>query len=81
MSMNGVKNYQNLISWLVSGVIFSILYIIPLLLLFTNAFVSDVEPYLNYGNVFIVAVLLIVQVTHLLAYGMHIASYFSKCKI
>lgn len=78
MSMNGVKNYQNLISWLVSGVIFSILYIIPLLLLFTNAFVSDVEPYLNYGNVFIVAVLLIVQVTHLLAYGMHIASYFSK---
>ena len=80
MSMNGVKNYQNLLSWFISGLLFSIVYITPLLILFTNAFVSDVEPYLYYGNVFIVAIMLIAHVAHLIAFGMHIASYFSRCK-
>ncbi|XP_033219462.1 retinal-specific phospholipid-transporting ATPase ABCA4-like isoform X2 [Belonocnema kinseyi] len=77
ISMNGVKNYENLLSWLMSGLFFSILYILPRLILFKISF-SQATPYLYFGNIFLVGVMHYVHIVHLLAFGYHIASYFSK---
>lgn len=78
MPMNGVKLYQNLASWLVSGVIFSNLYIIPIITLFKHSFTSNVNPYFDAGNVFILWLFFVIHITHLISFGMHVAAYFSK---
>lgn len=80
MTMNGVKEYQTLLSWLVIGVIFSIFYVVPMTVLFKNTFSVNVEPYLYYSNTFIFWLILTVHVTHLISFGMHIAAYFSRRK-
>lgn len=78
--MNGVKLYQNLLSWLITGSIFSILYVIPLIILFKNTFSTRVDPYLYYSNAFLFWILMTVHIVHLISFGMHIAAYFSKRK-
>ncbi|KAK9310741.1 hypothetical protein QLX08_000052 [Tetragonisca angustula] len=78
MTMNGVKEYQTLLSWLVIGVIFSIFYVVPMTVLFKKTFSVNVEPYLYYSNTFIFWLILTVHVTHLISFGMHIAAYFSR---
>ncbi|XP_051164051.1 phospholipid-transporting ATPase ABCA3-like [Leptopilina boulardi] len=77
MAMNGVKNYQNLLSWLISGLLFSILYIIPRLILLSICFVSC-QPFLHYGNVILVAIMHFLNILHILSFGYHVSSYFSK---
>lgn len=78
MAMNGVPTYLNLLSWLVSGLIFSISYVSSLIILFNFAFTKNVHPYLYYGNSFIFWLVLIFHVGHLITFGMHISAYFSK---
>ncbi|XP_014231053.1 ATP-binding cassette sub-family A member 3-like isoform X1 [Trichogramma pretiosum] len=78
MAMNGVPTYLNLLSWLISGLIFSVSYVTALILLFNIAFTENVHPYLYYGNSFIFWLTLILHVGHLLTFGMHISAYFSK---
>ncbi|XP_076395704.1 phospholipid-transporting ATPase ABCA3 isoform X2 [Megachile rotundata] len=78
MAMNGVKHYQNLLSWLITGVFFSIFYVVPIIILFKNTFSKNVDPYLYYGNSFIFWLLFTVHIAHLISFGMHIAAYFSK---
>ncbi|XP_033219403.1 phospholipid-transporting ATPase ABCA1-like isoform X2 [Belonocnema kinseyi] len=78
MSMSGVKNYQNLLSWLISGLFFSILYIVPRIALLKITFSSENEPYLNFGDVYLVATMHFVHIVHLLAFGFHITVYFSR---
>ncbi|XP_076222279.1 ATP-binding cassette sub-family A member 17 isoform X2 [Nomia melanderi] len=78
MAMNGVKHYQNLLSWLITGILFSIFYIVPITVLFENTFSDNVEPYLHYSNSFIFWLILTVHVAHLISFGMHVAAYFSK---
>ncbi|KAK2576776.1 hypothetical protein KPH14_005420 [Odynerus spinipes] len=78
MSMNGVKLYQNLLSWLITGCIFSIFYVIPIIVLFKNTFSTQVDPYLYYSNPFVFWLLMTIHVVHLISFGMHIAAYFSK---
>ncbi|OAD58503.1 ATP-binding cassette sub-family A member 3 [Eufriesea mexicana] len=78
MAMNGVKPYQNLLSWLIAGIVFSIFYIIPMIILFKNAFFPNVDPYLYYSNTFIFWLILTAHVAHLISFGMHVAAYFSK---
>lgn len=78
MAMNGVKQYQNLLSWLVTGTVFSIFYIIPMIILFKNTFSTNVDPYLYYSNTFIFWLILTAHVAHLISFGMHVAAYFSK---
>lgn len=80
MGMNGVQLYQNLLSWLLTGVAFSIFYILPIIVLFKNTFTGNVEPYLYYSNSFIFWLILTVHVAHLISFGMHLAAYFSKRK-
>lgn len=80
MAMNGVKLSRNLLSWLVTGILFSILYVVPTIILFTYTFTANVEALLQYGNVFIFWLLLTANVAHFIAFGMHIAAYFSKRK-
>ena len=81
MAMNGVKEYQNLLSWLVTGIVFSIFYIVPIIILFKNTFSEKVDPYLYYSNTFIFWLILTMHVGHLISFGMHIAAYFSKRKL
>ncbi|XP_008203603.1 phospholipid-transporting ATPase ABCA1 isoform X2 [Nasonia vitripennis] len=78
MAMNGVPTYLNLLSWLVSGLIFSVSYVSALIFLFNIAFTDNVHPYLYYGNSFIFWIVLILHVGHLITFGMHISAYFSK---
>ncbi|EZA61865.1 hypothetical protein DMN91_006090 [Ooceraea biroi] len=78
MAMNGVKLFYNLLSWFITGIIFSSFYVIPSIILFKNTFSSNVEAYLQYGNGFIFWILFTGHVAHLIAFGMHIAAYFSR---
>ena len=80
MAMNGVPTYLNLLSWLVSGIIFNSILISALLILFNTSFSGNVYPYMYHGNSLILWLVLIFHVTHLFAFGMHIAAYFSRCK-
>ncbi|XP_076173170.1 ATP-binding cassette sub-family A member 17 isoform X2 [Ptiloglossa arizonensis] len=78
MAMNGVKQYQNVLSWLITGVLFSIFYIVPIIVLFKNTFSGNVDPYLYYSNTFIFWLILTAHIAHLISFGMHIAANFSK---
>ncbi|XP_014205590.1 ATP-binding cassette sub-family A member 1-like [Copidosoma floridanum] len=78
MAMNGVPTYLSLLSWLVSGLIFSLSYVTALIVSFNFAFTDNVHPYLYYGNSFIFWLVLILHVGHLITFGMHISAYFSK---
>ncbi|TGZ53371.1 phospholipid-transporting ATPase ABCA3 [Temnothorax longispinosus] len=78
MAMNGVKLAYNLFSWLITGILFSTIYVVPTIILFKNTFSANVEAYLQYGNGFIFWILFTTVVTHLITFGMHIAAYFSK---
>ncbi|XP_008203624.1 retinal-specific phospholipid-transporting ATPase ABCA4-like [Nasonia vitripennis] len=78
MSMNGVSNGLNLFSWLVSNWIFlSIVIVLPTVIAVLYS-VTDVTPFLNSGNPFIIWIVFNIHVAHLLAYGLHVSSYFSK---
>nr|XP_034183985.1 retinal-specific phospholipid-transporting ATPase ABCA4-like [Osmia lignaria] len=78
MAMNGVKHYQNLLSWLITGILFSIFYIVPIIILFKNTFSGNVDPYLYHSNTFIFWLIFTVHIAHLISFGMHVAAYFSK---
>ncbi|XP_011050473.1 PREDICTED: ATP-binding cassette sub-family A member 1-like isoform X1 [Acromyrmex echinatior] len=78
MAMNGVKLVYNLLSWLITGILMSTIYIIPIIILFKNTFSDNVEALLEYGNAFIFWLLFTVHIAHLITFGMHIAAYFSK---
>ncbi|KYN32310.1 ATP-binding cassette sub-family A member 3 [Trachymyrmex septentrionalis] len=78
MAMNGVKLVYNLLSWLITGILMSIIYIIPIIILFKNTFSNNVEALLEYGNAFIFWLLFTAHIAHLITFGMHIAAYFSK---
>lgn len=82
MAMNGVKQLYNLLSWLLTGILFSTLYIIPTIILFKNTFNKDegVEAYLHYGNPFIFWLVFTANIAHLISFGMHVAAYFSERK-
>ncbi|XP_018306221.1 ATP-binding cassette sub-family A member 1 [Mycetomoellerius zeteki] len=78
MAMNGVKLVYNLLSWLITGILMSTIYIIPIIILFKNTFSDNVEAFLEYGNAFIFWLLFTAHIAHLITFGMHIAAYFSK---
>lgn len=78
MSVNGVKNIQNLFSWLISGVMFSIVYLAPIVIMLKYFLPPTLLPYLIYGNSFVVWLLLTVHACHVIAFGMHITAYLWK---
>ncbi|XP_014485767.1 PREDICTED: ATP-binding cassette sub-family A member 1-like [Dinoponera quadriceps] len=79
MAMNGVKQFYNLLSWLFIGILFSNLYIIPIIALFKTTFNKGVVvAYMHYGNGFIFWLLFTANIAHLISFGMHIAAYFSR---
>ena len=77
MALNGIKFHINLCSWFVSGILYSLFYTTIIIIVMTEAFSY---PILLYGNSFIIWIFLFFHVAHLIAFGMHIAAYFSKCK-
>ncbi|XP_014205585.1 ATP-binding cassette sub-family A member 2-like [Copidosoma floridanum] len=79
MAMNGVPNYLNLLSWLLSGLIFSLLYTVPIVIL-SNIWFEGKTPLLYDGNSFIFWLILTLHAAHLFTYGMHISAYFTRSK-
>lgn len=81
MAMNGVPNYLNLLSWLLSGLVISFFYTVPIVLLMAFYTAEDDPiPFIQYGNPFIFWLLLTLNVAHLITFGMHVSAYFTRCK-
>lgn len=78
MSMNGVSKCQNAFSWLLSGSIFSVLYITPIALVLTMYPFSTMEAYFVNSNFFLVWLFLFVHIAHGIAFVSFIASLFSR---
>ncbi|XP_043287897.1 phospholipid-transporting ATPase ABCA1-like [Venturia canescens] len=78
MSVNGVKNHQNLFSWLISGVLFSTVYLSPIIVMLKYDILPNIVPYLIYGNSFIIWLVLTVHACHVIAFGMHVTAYLWK---
>lgn len=78
MAMNGVPNYLNLLSWLLSGLIFSLFYTIPAII-FLNKQLKNEVPFLTNGNSFIFWLILTLHAAHLFSFGMHVSAYFTRC--
>lgn len=78
MSLNGVDNWLNLMSWLVTGIIWNILLVVNIVLLLKYSWVSDVRSFLTNGNEIVVILVLLLHVIHLFCFGYHMASYFNK---
>ena len=80
MSMNGVPNCLNLFSWLITSLIFSLFYVVPIVSLLNFTSTDLALPFLYYGNSFIFWLVLTINVAHLITFGMHISAYFRRCK-
>ncbi|XP_014296992.1 phospholipid-transporting ATPase ABCA1 [Microplitis demolitor] len=78
MSVNGLKTRMNLLSWLVSGAIYSTTYLLPIVLLLKHFMPPKVRPFLLYGDAFIVWIALFIHACHVITFGYHISSYFWK---
>ncbi|KAF7992262.1 hypothetical protein HCN44_001587 [Aphidius gifuensis] len=78
MSVNGVKNQTNLLSWLVTGAIWSTSYLLPIVLLLKFFYPPHVAPFLDHGNPFIVWLALLLQTIQTFCFGYHLSSYFWK---
>ncbi|XP_044010322.1 ATP-binding cassette sub-family A member 17-like [Aphidius gifuensis] len=78
MSLNGVDNWLNLLSWLVTGVIWNMPLVVTIVLLLKYSWVSDVHLFLTNGNTIVVILLLLLHVIHLFCFGYHVASYFNE---
>ncbi|KAJ8686329.1 hypothetical protein QAD02_022123 [Eretmocerus hayati] len=78
MSMNGVSNALNLLSWLLSGWLFlSLFCVIPIiivLLISTGAVIS----FWYFANPFIIGLVFVAHIGHLLMYGIHVSAYFPQ---
>ncbi|KAK0162596.1 hypothetical protein PV327_006362 [Microctonus hyperodae] len=78
MSVNGVSNRLNLLSWFVSAAIWSTSYLMPIVLILKHFMPPTVLPFLMYGNPFLLWLILFIHILHLLAFGLHLSSYFWK---
>ncbi|KAK0158992.1 hypothetical protein PV328_009925 [Microctonus aethiopoides] len=78
MSVNGVSNRLNLLSWFVSAAIWSTSYLMPIVLILKHFMPPTVLPFLMYGNPFLLWLALFIHTCHLLAFGYHLSSYFWK---
>lgn len=75
MSVNGVRNVQNLLSWLISGVMFSVVYLAPIVIMLKYFLPPMLLTYLTYSNGFIVWIVLTIHVCHIMAFAMHTTAY------
>ncbi|KAH0557433.1 hypothetical protein KQX54_005911 [Cotesia glomerata] len=78
MSVNGLKTSINMLSWLISGALYSTTYLLPIVVLLKHFMPPKVKPFLLYGNAFIVWIALFLHTCHVIAFGYHISSYFWK---
>uniref|UniRef100_A0A6V7M8L4 ABC transporter domain-containing protein n=1 Tax=Bracon brevicornis TaxID=1563983 RepID=A0A6V7M8L4_9HYME len=78
MAVNGVSNAKNLFSWLVSALIFGLLYLIPMIVILKHLTVSDKAPFLNNGDPFITGLAFFIHLFHLFTFGYHVSAYFWK---
>lgn len=79
MSMNGVPNYLNLLSWLATGMIFSLLYTVPIILILSLAADEGSREFIEYGSPFIVWLVMALNIGHIITFGMHVSAYFTRC--
>ncbi|XP_058807215.1 retinal-specific phospholipid-transporting ATPase ABCA4-like [Phymastichus coffea] len=78
MSMNGISNSSNLLSWIVSGlVLLTVFCVIPTVALLISSS-GEGMPFVKYGNPLILFLTLFLYVVDMLAFGMHLSAYFTK---
>lgn len=80
MVVNGVKTWMNLMSWLVTGVIWSIVYLLPIVLLLRFSWHSDETPFLACGNSLVLFLALLMLGINNFCFGYHLSSYFRTRK-
>lgn len=79
MAIHGVETYEHLLSWLVTGMILSNLYMIPFLVTIKYSFTPDgSQAYWGNGNIFIFWLFLMCHISHLTSLGMHVYSWFNR---
>ncbi|KAJ8686330.1 hypothetical protein QAD02_022124 [Eretmocerus hayati] len=78
MAMNGVSNLMNLVSWLISGLMISLFYVTPVVIVLGLTSSEQALPFLNFGNPFMFWLVLIMHLAHSISFGMHIAAYFTR---
>lgn len=76
LSLNGVPKHLNLFSWLFSGLILAIFYII-LAVASAKIVISQLGNYWQFEGSVIFWLVLVTHAIHLIAFGMHISAYFS----
>lgn len=80
MSLNGIENWMNLLSWLVTGIIWNFFLLIPIVLMLKFSWVSESNAFMEKGNPFLIFLAFSLHIVHLSCFGYHIASYFNKRK-
>ncbi|XP_015588178.1 ATP-binding cassette sub-family A member 1 isoform X2 [Cephus cinctus] len=77
MATTGVRSYQNLLSWIISGMMLGTVYISLVVVELKLPLFTDMA-YLQYGNGFLLWLALFLNLAHWIANGLHIGAYFSK---
>ncbi|XP_044010225.1 phospholipid-transporting ATPase ABCA3-like [Aphidius gifuensis] len=78
MSLNGIKDWMSLLSWLVTGVIWNFLLLIPIVLMLKFSWVPESNAFMEKGNPVLIFMAFSLHIVHLLCFGYHVASYFNK---
>ncbi|XP_063977334.1 uncharacterized protein LOC135162614 [Diachasmimorpha longicaudata] len=78
MSVNGVTSKMNLFSWFTSAALFSILYLVPFVIIMEHFAPRYMVSFLTHGNPFITWMMLFFNFCHVLSFGYHLSSYFWK---
>ncbi|XP_048510196.1 phospholipid-transporting ATPase ABCA3-like isoform X2 [Athalia rosae] len=78
LKMNGVKSYQNFLSWQVGGMLFSIVPLFAITVLLKLSFASGQKAFYYHSDWCIIWLALFLNSAHLHAFCLHVASYFSK---
>ncbi|XP_025602069.2 phospholipid-transporting ATPase ABCA1-like [Athalia rosae] len=78
LKMNGVKTYQNFLSWLITGISFGALIVAPITVAVKVPFSSDQSAFWEYSNGVIIWIALWFNFVQCYTFCMHLASYFSR---
>ncbi|XP_046465259.1 phospholipid-transporting ATPase ABCA3 isoform X1 [Neodiprion pinetum] len=81
LKMNGVKTYQNFLSWLIIGFVLGTVAVLLITIVVKVYFTSSQLPFYYYSNGFIFWMAILINFIHTYAFCLHVASYFTKARI
>ncbi|XP_015521738.2 retinal-specific phospholipid-transporting ATPase ABCA4 [Neodiprion lecontei] len=78
LKINGIKSYQNFLSWIACGMVFSIIIVSSITTIVKLNFRSDQKPFYYHTDCCIIWLTLFINLTAIYAFCLHLATYFSK---